>query len=365
MHFANPEFFFILLLFPLAWGFRRWRSRKATSPAVRFANFLALEAAPVGLRARLTAMLPALRIVALVLLVVALARPQTEDFETLSGQGLDIMLCLDMSGSMNAVDMDMDEIAGWQGRSMEPPNRFRTAVETLKEFVKNRRGDRIGLVVFASEAYLKFPLTLDHATVVRQLDSLVLDNMERRHDRDGCINNCTINGERTAIGDALSKAFKRLEKSDGRGKLIVLITDGNDNASKLKPMDVASYIGSQPDGARPGLYTFLVGSGPKSKIPARMGGAMARQMGFLSYVPYDEHVDEAKIREMVDTARGTFHAAYDEEQFRQAFESLEKSEHLEQKVALRKEQFLPVLLASIGLLLLELAASVTVLRRYP
>jgi Ca-activated chloride channel family protein len=365
MHFANPEFLFMLMLLPLAWGFRRWRGRNAPSPSVRFANFLALDAAPVGLRARLTSMLPALRVAALVLVAVALARPQTEDFETLSGQGLDVMLCLDMSGSMNAVDMDLDEISDWQGRSQEPPNRFRIAVDTLKDFVKNRRGDRIGLVVFASEAYLKFPLTLDHATVLRQLDSLVLDNMERRQDREGCINNCTINGERTAIGDALSKAYKRLEKSDGRGKLIVLITDGNDNASKLKPMDVASYVGSQPDGARPGVYTFLVGGGPKSKIPARVGGSMARQMGFLSYVPYDEHVDEAKIREMVEAARGTFHAAYDEEQFRQAFSSLERSEHLEQKVALRKERFLPFLLAAIGLLLLEVAASVTVLRRFP
>jgi len=365
MHFATPEFFFIFLLVPVVWGFRRWRRRKATTPAVQFASFLALEAVPAGFRARLALLLPAVRIAALALLVVALARPQTEDFETLTGQGLDIMLCLDMSGSMNAVDMDLDEIASWQERSIEPPNRFRTAVDTLKEFVKNRRGDRIGLVVFASEAYLKFPLTLDHASVLKQLDSLVLDNMERSRDRDACINNCTINGERTAIGDALSKAYKRLEKSDGSGKLIVLITDGNDNASKLKPMDVAGYIGSQPDGPRPGVYTFLVGGGPKSKIPARVGGAVARQSGFLSYVPYDEHVDEANIREMVEAARGTFHAAYDEDQFRQAFSSLEKSEHLEQKVSLRKEQFLPVLLASLGLLVLELLASATLLRRFP
>jgi Ca-activated chloride channel family protein len=365
---ANPEFLFLLLAFPLLWGVLRLvghRRPRGHRPAVSFANILALGRTAGGWRARLLPLLPATRIVALIMLVLALARPQLEDWETLAGSGLDIMICLDMSGSMNAVDMDFDEIGAYQERGEEPPSRFKMAVETLKQFILDRAGDRVGLVVFSSEAYLKFPLTLDYDTVLHQLDALVLDNMERDRRFPGCTNGCTINGEKTAVGDALSKAYKRLEKSTAKGKLIVLITDGNDNASKLKPMDVARYIGDQPDGQRPGVYAFLVGGGPKSKIPVNHNGRLLKQMGFLSYAPYDEQVDEEKIRDMVEAARGTFHVSYDPAAFQTSFAALEKSEYLEQKVARHKDIFWPFAAAAVALLLLEFLARVTLLRRYP
>jgi Ca-activated chloride channel family protein len=368
MRLATPEFLLLFLLLPAAWALRAWWNRRQgreVAPTFSYANFVALARSPGGVRAALASALPGLRVLAVAALIVALARPQTEDWETLTGTGLDIMICLDMSGSMNAVDMDADEIAETQSRGEEPSNRFRTAVNTLKQFVANRKGDRVGLVAFSSEAYLKFPLTLDYETIARQLDSLVLDNMERDRDRPGCINDCTIGGEKTAIGDALAKAYKRLERSDGKGKIIVLITDGNDNASKLKPLDVAKYVGDQPDSTRPRLYAFLVGGGPKSKIPYLQGGRLLRQLGFLTYTPYEESVDEEKIREMVETARGIFHVAYDEEQFRKSFAGLETSEQLERKVARHKELFLPVLLLALALLGLELFVHATVLRRYP
>jgi Ca-activated chloride channel family protein len=368
MSFANPEFLLLLLLLPVAWGIRRLVQRRrprGQRPSLSFANALSLRRTPAGWRARLAPVLPTLRVLALVVLVVALARPQIEDWQTLAGAGLDIMVCLDMSGSMNAVDMDYEEMGAYQERGDEPPNRFEVARETLKRFVANRKGDRVGLVVFSSEAYLKFPLTLDYNTVLQQLDALVLDNLERDRRRPGCINGCTINGEQTAIGDALAKAFKRLEHSDAKGKLIVLITDGNDNASKLKPLDVARYVGEQPDADRPGLYSFLVGGGPKAKIPVSQNGRLIRQNGFLAYGPYEEQVDEERIREMTLAAGGTFHASYDEEAFREAFSELERSEHMEQKVARHSELFWPFLLSAMALLALELLAHVTVLRRFP
>jgi len=368
MRFANPEFFLLLLLLPGAYFFRRWwygRKSRASVPTFSFANFLALKATPGGLRAALAPLLPVLRTVALLALVVALARPQSEDWETLMGEGLDIMICLDMSGSMNAVDMEFDEISRYHTGGREPPNRFQAAIKTLRQFVSNRKGDRVGLVIFSSEAYLKFPLTLDYETVLKQLDSLVLDNLERERGKRKCSNHCTIHGEKTAIGDALAKAYKRVEKSDAKGKLLVLITDGNDNASKLKPLDVAEYIGSQPDSSRPGLYAFLVGGGPKTKMPVVRGGRRVKQLGFLTYLQYEDHVDEERIREMVDAARGVFHVSYDEEQFRKSFSELETSEHLEQKVAMHKDLFMPILLFALALLGLEFMAHVTVLRRYP
>jgi len=366
--FATPEYFLLLLALPLAWGMRKWvasRRPLAHRPAVSFANMLALVRSGIGWRSRLLPLLPVMRIAALVLLVIALAKPQIEDWETLTGSGIDIMVCLDMSGSMNAVDMDHSEISEWQERGEEPPNRFETARETLKQFIMDRQGDRVGLVVFSSEAYLKFPLTLDYGTVLQQLDSLVLDNMERDRRHPGCINGCTVAGEKTAVGDALAKAFKRLEKSEAEGKLIVLITDGNDNASKLKPMDVARYIGDQPDKQRPGFYAFLVGGGPKSKMPVSQNGRLITQMGFLTYSPYEEQVDEEKIRQMVTAASGVFHVAYDKAAFQESFAKLEKSERMEQKVARHKDVFWPFLAVALGLLLLEFLARTTILRRYP
>ena len=369
MRFASPEFFLLLLLLPAGWFLHRWvfaRRPGGFAPTFSFANFLALRATGSGTRSRLAQVVPVLRVLALVVLVVALARPQIEDWETLSGEGLDIMICLDMSGSMNAVDMSFDEIDQYHTSGKEPPGRFSVAIDTLKRFIGDRQGDRVGLVVFSSEAYLKFPLTLDYETALNQLDSLVLDSLERDAQRPGCVNQCTIHGEKTAVGDALAKAFKRLEKSDAKGKLLVLITDGNDNASKLKPLDVAQYIGSQPDGQRPAVYAFLVGGGPKAKMPQqRRGRRLRTHLGFLAYDKYQETVDEEKIKEMVDAAQGVFHISYDVDEFKESFASLERSEYMEQKIARHKELFMPVLLLALLLLGLEFLGRVAVFRRYP
>jgi Ca-activated chloride channel homolog len=373
MRLASPEYLYLLLLFPLFYGIFRFigkRTKRGHRPTFDFANAPALTATDPGFRTRLAWLPAALRILGLVALVVALARPQAEDWETITGEGLDIMFCLDMSGSMNAVDKSSSEVGDYQSRGKEPPNRFEVARDTLKQFVANRKGDRIGLVVFSSDAYLKFPLTLDYETVLAQLDSLTLDSRERKRPRDACTNGCTINGSKTAIGDALSKAYKRLEKSDGAGKIIVLVTDGNNNSGKLEPMDVARYIGDQPDSSRPRVYTFLVGSSEKTRTPAMMqtfGGdiVLAKNNGFLEYAPVEDTVDADRLREIAEAARGVFHATYDDHQFRASFETLEKSKHLEQKVARHTEKFLPFLLAALALLLTEFLLRVTFLRRFP
>ncbi len=373
MRLASPEFLLLLLLFPAAYFGRSWwlRRRGSTStPTFSFANFGALSSSPAGFKTRLAFVPGLLRALALVAFVVALARPQTEDWETLVGKGLDIMFCLDMSGSMNAVDMDFEEIGAFHTKGEEPPNRFEVARETLKQFVANRKGDRVGLVVFSSEAYLKFPLTLDYETAIGQLDALGLDNRERRRNRPGCINNCTIKGDATAIGDALSKAYKRLEKSDGKGKVIVLVTDGNNNSGNLEPMDVAEYIGDQPDATRPRMYSFLLGSGSQTKTPTmyqtRSGDIrLARNLGFLDYASTKEPVDEHRIQELAEAARGEFRVSYNDEEFRESFENLEKGEHAERKVARHQDLFPLVLLAALLLLALEFLLRMTLLRRYP
>lgn len=366
MMFAYPWMFLLLLLIPAVVGWMAFRKRRhGHTPTLRFANFTAVRRVGTGWKNRLWWVPDTLRGLGVVALVVALARPQTEDVEVLLGKGLDIMIALDMSGSMNDIDRTEAEIAQYHMRGEEVPNRFAVAIETLKEFLKSRQGDRIGLVVFSTEAYLKFPLTLDYKTVFQQLEGLVLDSMERQEGKLGCVNNCTITGERTAVGDALAKAYKRLEKSDGKGKVIVLITDGNDNASKLKPMDVAKYLGEQPEASRPRLYTFLIGTGKETKRPAMMGGRLVKLQGLTQYMPNDEPIDEAKIKEITTAAQGVFHATYDEEEFRKAFESLEKSERVEQRLARHKDLFMPVLLLALGLFLMEFLLRNTLFRRMP
>ena len=363
MSFATPWAFLALLALPPMLWLRRGR------PGWRFANQPALDAAGAGLRVRLAGLPTAAYVLGFVFVVVALARPQTEDWEELTGEGLDIMICLDMSGSMNAVDLPDPALAAIQADGTEPPNRFEVARTTLRDFIRKRQGDRIGLVVFSQDAFLKFPLTLDYRTALDQLEGLVLDSGERDRvrGRHGCLNRCTIEGARTAIGDALSRAWKRLEDSDGAGKIIILITDGNDNASKLKPMDVARRIGKLPDEERPRLYAFLIGTGEHTKLPvlAPNGRIATDRAGRILYADDPGHVDEAKIKDLVEAARGAFHVSYDDETFTRQFQDLERSERLEERVTFEREEFIPFLLAGLALLALGLLLQATALRRFP
>ena len=366
MSLATPWALLALAALPVILWLRRGRA------GWRFANQPALDAAGAGLRVRLAGLPTALYVLGFAVIVVALARPQTEDWEELTGEGLDIMICLDMSGSMNAVDLPDSALAALQAEGREPANRFEVARGALRDFIRKRQGDRVGLVIFSQDAFLKYPLTLDYRIALDQLEGLVLDSGERQRDRrgrvaEGCLNNCTIEGSRTAIGDALSRAKMRLEGGDGAGRVIILITDGNDNASKLKPMDVAKRIGELPEEQRPRLYAFLIGSGAHTKSPAvGPGGRFLRDpAGRLLYGDDPGHVDEDQIKALVDAAHGAFHVSYDETSFREQFEDLGRSERLEERISFKKEEFLPFLLAGLFLLALGLLLQTTVLRRFP
>lgn len=368
MRLANP-WLLLLLLIPLlvlvvraVLGKRRSLRRVA---GLSLGNFPVLREIPRGIRGRFWWLPEALGWAAFLALVIAAARPQTEDWEVLAGKGHDLMLCLDMSGSMNLVDQPAETIQRLAEEGKRPQNRFQVAVDTLRDLVRNRIGDRLGLVIFSSKAYLKFPLTLDRDTVLRQLDSLVLDDMIRSDPQGQCDNNCTIPGDATAVGDALSKAYKRLEKADGKGRIIILITDGNDNASELSPLDVARHIGSLPDGERPRLYTFLVGQGENSFAPRVVINPFDPSNRQVRYEPANEKVDEKQLRELTEAAHGVFHVSYNEEEFKKAFEDLQKGDYEESRVARHKDLFVPWLLLALALLGLQFLLEVSVLRRFP
>jgi Ca-activated chloride channel family protein len=309
-----------------------------------------------------------LRTLALVVLVVAMARPQVVDQEVLSGEGLDIMIALDMSGSMNAIDMSSDDIAALQSQGKEPDNRFEAARKILKDFIRHRKSDRVGLVVFGSEAFLRFPPTLDYVRLLNALDALVLDDGRRSaENQENCSNNCTINGSGTAIGDALNRAYMRLDKVKSRSKMVILITDGKQEGGRMDPLTVPKYISAQPQKDRVRVFTFQVGSGRETRLPALdplTGRPLVDRYGRQAYQRPDRPfpTDPELLRQIADLTGGHFYDSYDAEKFAKDFRDLEKTTFTVKVHVNRSELFYPWLLAGLALLGLELLLRRTWLR---
>lgn len=364
--FQEPWVLLLALFLPLWWLWRRRRGPERAS--LPFGAYGRLAGLPRTWRDKIGAALPVLEILAFLLIVLALARPQEESVELLSGEGVDIMLAVDMSGSMNAVDRSDGEIMAIQLMGRDPSNRFEIAQDVLKTFVASRREDRVGLVVFGEEAFLKFPLTLDYMRIMDALSTLVLDNGVRRTQGGGCSNHCTISGGATAIGDALARAYARLKDSDSKSKNIILITDGKNNRSSIDPMTIATYIAEQPAKRTARVFTILVGSGETTKVPSvdPFGRGVAKNRAGLTVYNTPSQpfpTDPALLKEIAEMTGGEFFESNDEARFREVFEKLEKTE-FEIKTATRAtDRFdLPLGLA---LLLLGIRATLgwTVLRR--
>jgi Ca-activated chloride channel family protein len=365
--FNNPLFLCLLFLLPVLIYLFYKRRRKPSS--LLFSNIQPVKEISSSFHSLAYKLGNILKFLALASLIIALARPQIQDIEVLSGEGLDFMIVLDMSGSMNAIDRKPSEIAEIQSKGEEPKNRFETAREVIKDFVRGRQEDRIGLVIFSSKAYLKFPLTLDYSTVMTILDSLLLDNGIRN--REGkCTNNCTISGESTAIGDALARAYKRLQDSQAKSRNIILITDGDNNAGSVDPLTISKYIGEQPEDKKVRIYTFLIGSGQKPLIPAvnPFTGALVktpdgRQMYDYPEQPYPTNPE--LLKQIAEITKGNFYDSFSEEKFRKDFEDLVRT-HFTMNVHRKyKEAYLPFVLAGIFMLMFDGILRSLILRKFP
>jgi Ca-activated chloride channel family protein len=359
MSFAYPYTLLLLLLLPAA-GWWRWHRRNRPG-TVRHADVRLLRLAKPGAWSRLWRLPDALRLLALSALIVALARPQTPDVEVLSGDGVDIMIALDMSGSMNAVDMSRDKLQELLSAGTTPKNRFEVARETLQEFVGNRREDRVGLVVFGEKAFLKFPLTLDYTTVIDLLKQLVLDSGERDREDGECLNNCSISGAGTAIGDALSRAYRRLQGATAKSRVIVLITDGKNEGGEVQPKTIADYIAERPADEQVRIYTFLVGNSEETYVPVR------NVFGQTSYQPPQRPfpTDPELLQYLAEKTGGKFYDSYDEAKFKSDFADLTKTTFETKTFNREKDVFAPFVLAGFALLLLEWALRFLVFRKFP
>lgn len=334
----------LLLLLPLGWlMFTRARQRSGPMVFSQTSRVDALTTSPRVLAARL---LPVLRLVALALVIVALARPTLKEIEEAEVEGIDIYVALDLSGSMQSVDISPEELARLQSWRKEPPNRFNIARDVLQEFVRSRRVDRIGMVVFARDAFLQFPLTLDYNTILTQLTRLELGD---------------IDGNGTAIGNALGRCVAGLKSSDARSRLVILITDGDRRGGNISPRQAAEFakeLGIQ-------VFPILVGVEGQSLVPV----GRDRITGRLRYEPREYPVNPELLQEIADMTGGTFYRATDGEalakQLHAILDAYEKSRIQDISNVTRTEVFGPLLAVAIFLLMLELALRYALVKPFP
>ena len=285
--FAHPWMLMGLLLVPAMIGWWLWRYRKQEA-ALQHSNIALFEGVKKTLRVRLRWLPYALRVVAVATAVVALALPQSMlSRQEMKVEGIDIVMALDLSGSMLAEDFK--------------PNRLEAAKKVAADFVEGRKNDRMGLVVFAGEAFTQVPLTVDHHVLLKQLGNLKSGTM-----RDG-----------TALGDGLATAINRIKDSEAKSKVIILLTDGVNNQGSVDPQsaaEIASLYGIR-------LYTIGVGSLGKAPYPFR------DQFGRVHYQNIDVEIDEALLRQMsASTNDGQYFRATNRKALEQIFDQIDEME---------------------------------------
>ena len=328
IEFANPELLLLLLLLPLiAWWYNR--QYKTHYAPITMSN-LTMFTSNSSWRGRMRFLLPVLRGLALVFLIIALARPQVllrED--DIQAEGIDIMLTIDLSSSMLAQDFD--------------PDRLEVAKKVAADFVDKREFDRIGLVVFSGEAFTQCPLTSDHKVVQDFIEAL----------------KCGFLQDGTAIGMGLATAVNRMKDSQAKSKIIILMTDGVNNAGYFKPedaMELAKTLGIK-------VYTIGVGSTGEAMSPV---GRRSDGKYVFGLVPVE--IDEILLQNIAKTTGGNYYRATNSEQLERIYaeiDRLEKSKIDVTTIKRRSEAFANFALAGLILLVLELLMRYTVFRTIP
>jgi Ca-activated chloride channel family protein len=309
------------------------RLERRRAPRLRFPRAAALRAAR-GPLSRLGWLPPALLAAALALLALALARPRSREAapEEIAVEGIDIVVALDLSTSMRALDF-------------EPVNRIHVAKEVLKAFVARRTHDRIGLVVFAADAYTQAPLTLDTAVLLRLVDDIQVGRIE-----DG-----------TAIGNAIATAANRLRESDARSKVVILLTDGDNNAGQIPPLEAARAAAALSIK----VFPILVGKGGRVPYPA--GEDL---FGRPVYREVELPVNPDLLKSIAGITGGSYASAADKAALEKGLDGildrLERSRLVAAgAVARRRELFPAPLLLAFALSAASLLLSATRLRPFP
>ncbi len=331
--FANKEVLLLLLLLvPYAiWHFMRHRRREAF---ITVSDTNAYRYIRPTLRTRLMHAPFVLRLATLALIVLIMARPQGKNsWKQSQVEGIDIMLAIDASTSMLAEDLQ--------------PNRIQAAKTVATEFVSARPSDNIGLTVFAAEAYTQCPMTTDHTALMSLMQQVSCDLAMHGVIDDG-----------TAIGMGITNAVSRLKESKAKSKVIILLTDGSNNAGEISPLTAADIAAAY--GIR--IYTIGVGTNGKAPFPYPLPG------GGVHYIQMPCEIDTQTLQGIASATGGQFYRANSTSQLKKVYrdiDTLEKTKFSVRKYSKRYDLYQPLAALAIFTLLLEMLLKITVFRRLP
>lgn len=335
MRLADPIYLLLFIpVFYLAW--RVWHG-EVLPPTLRFSDIRLAGGALSTTRARLWKIPHCLRIGALALIVIALARPQYGfTRQEITSKGIDIMICLDRSGSMRAIDPRL-------GQEKLNPNdtRLNNAKKVIRDFIAGRKNDRLGLIVFAGKAYTQCPLTLDYGILLTFLDTIEIA------ERDSS----------TAIGDAIGTAVNHLKNSDAKSKVIILVTDGESNSGLIDPITAAKTA------SQFGIKVYTVGVGSKT-------GAHEYVRDFFGgrFVPAQYGLDEETLKEVAQITQAVYFPAENPDAMEDVFhkiDSMEKTDLKFENYTEYSEKFLIFALIALCLLTGEVILRTSYLRSIP
>ncbi len=329
--FLQPEWLWLLALLPIV---LLWRGRRGPVAAIEFSDVsLAREVARRG-RSRIGLLIWLLPILAGALMTVGLARPQRAHGRTeVTANGIDIVLDLDVSGSMQALDFQIDN---------RRVNRIQVVKSVVSKFIDERPDDRIGIIAFAGAPYLVSPITLDHDWLQQNLERVAVGGAD-----DG-----------TAIGSAIAASVNRLRLTQAKSKLVILLTDGVNNTGKISP--IAAAEAARAMGVK--IYTIGVGVRGEAPIPVRDAAGNAR----LIMAKVD--VDEKTLQTVADETGGKFYRATDTDSLQEIYRQINRFEKTAQTVHKfeHTEELYPwALIPALGILGLSLLLQQTRLRRLP
>lgn len=329
MIFANPSYIYLLLLLIPLIGWYFWKMRK-NQASVEMSSSQAFDA-PKAVTAKvyLRHVPFVLRMIAIALVIVILARPQsTNSWQNSSTEGIDIMMAIDISSSMLAQDLR--------------PNRLEAAKNVATAFINGRPNDNIGLVVFSAESFTQCPLTTDHAILLN-----LFKNIQSGMIEDG-----------TAIGLGLANAVSRIKDSQAKSKVIILLTDGSNNRGEIAPVTAAEI--AKTFGIR--VYTIGVGTKGEAPYPFRLPGGMIQ----TQMIPVD--IDEPTLKQIATTTGGQYFRATDNASLKEIYseiDQMEKTKISVREYSKKQEEYKNIALLLLALLLLELLLKHTLLKKIP
>ena len=331
MHFNDPWF---LLLLPLAAALMIYAGMRESAPSVIFPSNKLYSGLRPTLKVRLSRSIILVRIAAISLIVLALCRPQSVIEETkIETEGIDIVLAVDTSTSMLAEDFTL-------GRKRE--NRLEVVKDVVKDFISGRHSDRIGIVAFASKAYTVSPLTLDYDWLMNNLERVKIGIIE-----DG-----------TAIGSGLSASLNRLKDTAAKSKVIILLTDGRNNAGRISPLTAAEAANSL------NIKVYTIGAGTKGPAPYPAQDIFGNKV----YRSVKIDIDDETLKKIAQKTGAEYFRATDTESLKDIYrqiDELEKTKIEETGYREYKELFHYFLLPGLALLIIEIILSSTILRRVP